>query len=47
MAVLGSTYAQPLPEGVARHRKNVKEMASAAKSRRQAKARAKRQTKEN
>lgn len=36
MATQGSTYGQPMPEGVARHRKLAKEIREAAKARRQA-----------
>ena len=39
MATKGSTYAQEMPEGVKKHRAYVKEMAEAAKARRQEKAR--------
>ena len=35
MATKGSTYAQEVPEGVVMHRKLVKEIREAAKSRRQ------------
>lgn len=39
MATKGSTYAQEVPEGTARHREHVKMMREAAKARRRAKGR--------